>query len=336
MKKLKFKIFRRYKRIEDFLKGHPFWPSFLSNGGMLLFFLILSIGFTILCGINSLKDVLPELRVTNLTLKGDEYTWLRSIYINHDIEKSSKDSLSIKYSFTQDLKPLDYQYDETSFYEWMSTRDTLIYDKDSVMISEFEFQTLVPHELYRSAYDIDNPNIIHYPEYHFGVINSNNGLCFRKYNVCKRGMEESAAFEEVFTGNFLSPKGDNPYIYLHFMLNSEVIFDESNGMIVFNYSHKDPLYQETYSPVNILNVFPEPTYASPSFLIYKDEELKKVIENNGFTFLGEDMGIKKRTDRTTFIWTVLFGTAIATSIEILVSLILKWKEILPKRRRKRS
>lgn len=335
MKKLKYKLIRRYKKAESYLKGHPFWPSFLSNGGMLLVFLLLSIGFTILCGTKSVKDVLPELRVMSLTLQGDEYTWLRSIYIDHDIDKSAKDSLNIKYSFTQELKAVEDQYDERSFNDLMRERNHILYKKDSIMISELEFQTLVPHELHKSAYDIDNPTIQQFTEYHFGVVTSNNGLCFRKYNVCKKGMERKAKFEEVFTGNFISPKGDNPYIYLHFKLNSEVIFDEKNGVIVFNYSPKDPLFQETYSPVNILNVFPEPTYASPSFLIYKNDELKKVIENNGFTFLGEDMGIKKRTDRATFIWTVLFGTAIATTIEILVNLILKWKGILPKRRQRR-
>lgn len=336
MKKLKFKIFRRYKRIEEFLKGHPFWPSFLSNGGMLLFFLILSIGFTILCGTRSLKDVLPELRVTSLTLLGDEYTWLRSIYIDHDLDKSNKDSLNIQYSFTQLLKDPEDQYDESQFDAWMTSRETVPYNRDSVMISELEFATLVPHEVYKSGYDIDDLNVRKYPEYHFGVTKANTGLCFRKYNVCKEGMEEKANFEDIFTGNFISPKGDNPYIYLHFQLNSEVQFGEQTGRIVFNFSPKDPLLNETYSPVNIINVFPEPTYVSPSFLVYKDEELKKVIENNGFTFLGEDMGMKKRTERSTFIWTVLFGTAIATTIEILVSLILKWKEILPKRRRSRT
>lgn len=86
--------------------------------------------------------------------------------------------------------------------------------------------------------------------------------------------------------------------------------------------------------VNILSVFPEPTYISPSSIIYEGDELAKLYRNNGFVFLGEDLSIKQKSDRNTFLWTVLFGTAIALTIDILVNLILKWRDILPKRRRK--
>ena len=335
MNLLKFKFIRKYKKAERFLKGHPFWPSFLSNGGVLLLFLILSIGFTILCGINSTRNILPEMRVVELTIKGDEHTWLRKLAINHDKDKSYQDTLILEYSFSQgDMRKPEKQYDESRFDRWMNRRGPFKYDKDSVMISELEFSTLVPHELHFSNHDIDDFSRIQHPEYHFGVIESNNGLCFRKYNFCKKGMENHAKFKEVFTGNFIGPGNKNPYIYLHFKFNSDIAFDNNKGKIVFQFSPKDPFYDETYSPINVINVFPEPTYASPSFISYEEDGLSKVTANGGFTFLGEDMGIKKKTDRSNFLWTVLFGTAIALTIDILVNLILKWRDILPSRRKK--
>jgi hypothetical protein len=335
MNLLKFKFIRKYKKAERFLKGHPFWPSFLSNGGVLLLFLILSIGFTILCGINSTRNILPELRVIELTTKGDEYTWLRKLTLLHDIDKSYQDTLTLEYSFARgDMRPVNEQYDESRFDSWMNRRGPFRYEKDSVMISELELSTLVPHELHYCAHDIDDLSQSQYPEYHFGVIESNNGLCFRKYNFCKNGWENKAKFKDVITGNFIGPGNKNPYIYLHFKLNAGAVFDNNHGKIIFQFSPKDPLYDETYSPFNLINVFPEPTYASPSFIIYEEDGLKKVLANGGFTFLGEDMGIKKRTDRSNFLWTVLFGTAIALTIDILVHLILRWKDILPSRRKK--
>ena len=62
--------------------------------------------------------------------------------------------------------------------------------------------------------------------------------------------------------------------------------------------------------------------------------MAKVIKNNGFTFLGEDLSIKQRSDKSIFLWTVLFGTSIAITIDILVNLILKWRNIIPRRRKR--
>lgn len=91
MKNLRFKAIRRYKKVECFLKNHPFWPSFLSNGSILFILLILSVIFTILCGKNSVRDIAPELKVIDLSFDGKYSTWLDQITILHDIEKDSKE-----------------------------------------------------------------------------------------------------------------------------------------------------------------------------------------------------------------------------------------------------
>lgn len=106
--------------------------------------------------------------------------------------------------------------------------------------------------------------------------------------------------------------------------------------IIFNYSSKSDTLSSTKHTVNILSIFPEPTYVTPTNIIYMNDELGHVIRNNGFVFLGEDMNIKQKSERSTFLWTVLFGTAIAVSIDILVNLILKWKGILPRKRRRKD
>ena len=110
---IKFRFLRCYKKTELFLKSHPFWPSFLSNGGVLVAILILCVGFTIFCGWNSLKDVHPELSFASVTFKGDEYTELYNIFITHDKDKVTPDTVSVRYGLTQEQKKPEDQYDES-------------------------------------------------------------------------------------------------------------------------------------------------------------------------------------------------------------------------------
>ena len=346
MRTFKYRFFRWYKRTETFLRSHPFWPSFLSNGGVLVLILVLCIGFTLFCGWNSLKDVHPELSYASVTFRGDEYTALYDIRITHDKDKITPDTVSICYHLTQKTKEPEDQYDESRLDAWMRERLGNTYSRDNALVSEFEFATTKPYEHKLSAHNIDNIYLnIKEGEmrpdsgssHFFGVTEADTDMCYRKYDYCEKGYEDKYSYNnEIFVGNFLSSKKTNPYIYFEFHLNGEFEVGEKSGKIVFKYNLKDPRYDDSYSPVNILQVFPEPTYASTSFLIYEKEELGKVIANNGFNFLGEDLGIKRRTEKSTFVWTVLFGTAIAATVDILVNLILKWRGILPGKRRRRK
>lgn len=334
MKILRYKAIRRYKKVETFLKNHPFWPSFLSNGGILTIFLILSILFTVICGKNSVKDIDPELKVIDLEFDGKYSTWLDKITILHDIEKDSKefvDRFFVSYGSTDD-PDTSSTFDASAIYEKISEYGTKI-DKESSVISRMRF--LVNKE---STLVSTKNNILIDENALFNkciaLPDTISPLLYTQHLVCCKDSLKRKIFEEAFDGNFVASNRKNPYIYFNFHLGGSFLLDADKSALLFIFAEKDNQFHQTLNPVNILQVFPEPTYQSPSSIIYKGEDLAKVIRNNGFTFLGEDLSIKQRSDKSVFLWTVLFGTSIAITIDILVNLILKWRNIIPRRRRR--
>ncbi len=328
MNTLKYKVLKRYKKAETYLKNHPFWPSFLSNGGILAIMFIASVVFTVICAKNSLTDINPVLKVIDLSIQGDEKTELYKLGIYHDVNSDEQDLVFVEYGLTQ--KDRAYNYDEYKF-ETALKNAGLAYDKDSVLISELCFKTMDSHRVINSSHNLSigqgNP-------YYFCVTDSISDLYYKQYNYCKRGMDTIAVFKNSFVGNFIANNKKNPYIYLNFIIDGGYTSDPEDAFVIFNIGPKKGDNRVSSTAVNILSVFPEPTYISPSSIIYEGDELAKLYRNNGFVFLGEDLSIKQKSDRNTFLWTVLFGTAIALTIDILVNLILKWRDILPKRRRK--
>lgn len=335
MNNLRFKAIRRYKKVETFLKNHPFWPSFLSNGGILTIFLIASIIFTIICGKNSTRDILPELKVIDLRFSGNYESWLSEINIFHNIhvpglEENHNDRISFGYGSTYHER--DTIYDDIAFLDKVNDYYNLGIEADSVIISKMSINTYDTYTLLESCNNISlsaNPGF----SASMAVIDSISPSYYSHNTICPVDSLKSEQFRETFDGNFISTNKRNPYIYMNFVLDGDFRYNPEKTNITFIFSEKDGLMSETKAPVNILSVFPEPTYQSPSCIIYTGDDLKEVIENNGFTFLGEDLSVKQKSDKQIFLWTVLFGTAIATTLDILVNLIIKWRNIAPRRRR---
>lgn len=337
MKNLRFKVIRRYKKAEAFLKNHPFWPSFLSNGGILTIFLIASIIFTVICGRNSTRDILPELKVLDLRFSGNYETWLNDINIFHNIhlpglEENHNDRISFGYGST--CYERDTIYDDRAFLDKVNAYYNLGIDADSVIVSKMSIKTFDTYTLLETRNNIGllaNPK----SSMPMAVMDSLSPTFFSHNLICPKDSLRSERFRDTFDGNFISTNKRNPYIYLNFILDGDFRYHPEESTITFIFSEKDGMMSETKAPVNILSVFPEPTYQSPSCIIYEGDDLKKVIENNGFTFLGEDLSVKQKSDKRTFLWTVLFGTAIAITIDILVNLIIKWRDIVPRRKRRK-
>lgn len=333
MKTARYRAIKRYKKIESFLKNHPFWPSFLSNGGILFLLLILSLLFTVLCGKNSVKDISPELKVVDLSFDGNYKTWLDKIVILHDIDRESKefvDRFVVSYGATDSYD--NVTFDPSAIYKKIADYGVDI-DKENTIISKMRFLVYNESELVSTRNNIlidENASF----DKCIALPDTVSPMLYTQHLVCCRDSLKRKTFEEVFDGNLVASNRKNPYIYFNFLLDGSFLLDADKSDLVFIFSDKDNQYHQTLNPVNILQVFPEPTYQSPSSIIYKGEDLVKVIENNGFTFLGEDLSIKQRSDKNIFLWTVLFGTSIAITIDILVNLILKWRNIIPRRKRR--
>ena len=329
-KNLKKSILDRYARAEAYLKNHPFWPSLLTDGGVLSLMLIISICFTVFCGLNSVKDISPELKVVEINFRGAHslsylhINMLRNYVINAEQGEFETDRIDVDYSFSDYIKK--NRYKEDNLLDIWTTMSLMSYD--TLKIGRIGFYSNSPLKNVITFPEVKREGIRGTGLYHT-VADSLSVHNFSNVFVARRSESDSVVFSNHYYGDFFKSSSTNPYIYLNFRLESAIAVDAEldSSAVFFEFSAKDPQLKETLSPVNIINVFPEPTYISPSYIIYKGEELHKMIKNNGFTFLGEDLGVKRKTDRATFLWTVLFGTAIALTIDILVHLIVKWRKL---------
>ena len=335
MKPTKYKFLKRYKKVENFLKGHPFWPSFLSNGGLLSVLLVISIVFTIICGRNSVRDIVPELKVMHLEFSGQNKTWLDHINITHDVDKERKefkDLLIASYGITDEVD-ISRMFDDSGICKRIATEYGVKLDKSS-LISKMNFRVNNDIEFIDMKYNayLDDKASFDTCISFSDTIDLQQ---YSKYLICCKDSLNKGVFEDAYAGNFIASSRRNPYIYFNFHLDGNFLLDANESILTFVFSERDEQFRQALNPVNILHVFPEPTYQSPSYILYKGEDLAKVIRNNGFTFLGEDLSIKQDSDKKTFLWTVLFGTVIAVTIDILVNLIIKWRNIIPRKRRRR-
>ena len=337
------KLVRRYARIYAYLKNHPFWPSLLTDGGVLTLLLILSIGFTVLCGVRSVKDISPELKVIDIDFRGPHSLSHLSISIEKNdptaegSQKLHEDNIYVGYSLSRYMKP--YIWDEDYLRDVWSTLPIDLYDTVRVgrlmfySNSELKDVLSVPHIKkagFGGSTEIRDTGI------YLTKTDSVTGNKASNVFVVKRTESDTVKFANIYSGEFFKTGSHNPYIYLNFRISAHVKNEIDSSYVMFSLSHKDPVLKETLNPVNIINVFPQPTNISPSYIIYQGEDLNKMLNNNGFTFLGEDLGVKRKTDRANFLWTVLFGTAIALTIDILVHLIMKWRNLSGQKKRRKQ
>ena len=62
-------------------------------------------------------------------------------------------------------------------------------------------------------------------------------------------------------------------------------------------------------------------------------DIQDVLENGGVYFLAEDMAKKDKAERKIFISSVLLGASLAFLIDIIINLVIKWRD-LSKRQKK--
>lgn len=81
------------------------------------------------------------------------------------------------------------------------------------------------------------------------------------------------------------------------------------------------------APMTIESVYPQPTELTLENIIYRGKDVEKVFEQGGIYVTAIDPVKKSRSDRMEFLWTVLIGTIIAFSLDIIVQLVIKWRKL---------
>lgn len=316
---LKDRILARYKHIETFLKRHPFWPSFLTDGGVLTIMLLCSLAFTIICGIQSVKDITPELKVVDIDFKGTNALAGCKVNIYRNIcdneragDISESDQVIVEYNLSE--------LGSSEKYINRFAKDSLVAGEFSVRFNgEIKSASSSPNRFFKTHNGVDEFETL---------VDTISKESYRNFFISTPSALGKARFSETFRGNFLSSSKNNPFIYFNLVIDGPIEMPSDSSYVGFTFAERLKGSNVAASPVNIINVFPEPTYVSPSYIIYSGEQFRELWKNSGFTFLAEDLGVKRKSDRATFLWTVLFGTAIALTIDILVNLILKWKMLI--------
>lgn len=129
------------------------------------------------------------------------------------------------------------------------------------------------------------------------------------------------------TGHIFSDENNrSPYYRIYLRLNMDISESLMGEEIGLHYS--DITNQST---LNILNVFPQPNIVRPDYIGWcGKEKIQEVSSTLGILIFFEDLNRKAQTDRDVFLCTVLLGTALAFLLDIIVNLIIKWRNLVSK------
>lgn len=134
-------------------------------------------------------------------------------------------------------------------------------------------------------------------------------------------------------------QGDNPYFCcyygFHAIRNTYNLDENSTIAILYNpFSHDNHSknmnsHNDMYvrAPMTVDDVYPKPTYMDLNVLIYKGRDVENVLDQGGVYLSAVDPEKKNHADRMEMLWTVLLGTIIAFSLDIIVQLIIKWRKL---------
>lgn len=147
------------------------------------------------------------------------------------------------------------------------------------------------------------PDIIELSEFY------KNGECYSMVN----GIFES------FYGNLFYSDEDNPYIC--FFLKIEMKYNDN--------TKGDIRICTTKSPMNYTSLYPTPDVIQPEYVQYNTpEKIQAVLHNGGVFFVADDINKGWEASRKSFLFSVLLGAAAAFILDIIVNLIIKWRNLV--------
>ena len=166
------------------------------------------------------------------------------------------------------------------------------------------------------------------------VCNSIKYTSHDKYYFGYSSLEDSTHyFKYSFYGKdvFKQWSKVNPYFKIWIGLNMKCKYeldDNSEITILLDDSNNNKYGKCINEPLNIEEIIPQPSYRSVSEIKYKGKEkINEVVKNGGVYISALDPEKKAESDKRQILFSVFAGTFIAFCIDILVQLILKWRNI---------
>ncbi|MBV4225857.1 hypothetical protein KSZ12_08335 [Parabacteroides distasonis] len=146
------------------------------------------------------------------------------------------------------------------------------------------------------------------------------------YDITK----ESNTFSTTIFGDFLfNTDKNNPYVFFYLILKDfSPIYINESSCIRIDYGHPED-NGFIKNPINITSIYPQPSTITPGSILYKGKEkITEVFQNGCISFSGEDIEKKRQSDQMLFLYTVLFGSCLTFLVQIFISLIVKWRDVV--------
>lgn len=142
-----------------------------------------------------------------------------------------------------------------------------------------------------------------------------------------------------YCDNLFAPRieKNNPYYYFNLKIDAQGFDPEigENRIVVFFGNIKPYKYGQVNASrgLKYQYVYPEPDLITFGEINYTSKEkLQKVIDNGGIIVQAEDIEIKNKNERESILVSVLLGTLVAFWIDVVINLVIKWRNIALKMR----
>lgn len=135
----------------------------------------------------------------------------------------------------------------------------------------------------------------------------------------------------VYGDELLAPnnKANNPYYYFFLRLDLDIDMEKIESSfsgigIYFGDFARNGSNVRQNKALKIQYVFPEPDIVTNgAFLYHSSEAIQRVISNGGIIVQAEDIALKNKGDKESFIYAILLGAIFAFWIDVFVNLIIK-------------
>lgn len=154
-----------------------------------------------------------------------------------------------------------------------------------------------------------------------------------KYRIDSYSNDKTSVIEAAARGNGLFFKGRNPYIAFHLTFENMTLPENAKDCYMNMYYDGEGISFEDFtkpykSPINIVSVFPEPDYYTPTGIIY-EKNLPEIFKSHGLYIVLEDYSKKRENDSALFLSSVFLGLVVSLIIQLTVSLMTdfwEWKK----------
>lgn len=346
-------MLRLYIKFRRYFINHPFWPYFLSHGIVHIIGAILTIILCIHFYDNSLayepvyKQV--DLKLTDNFSESAKYIEIAfdsSTDLDKDDEYSSTLSVYAAYGPTdttmmRKIEPFYHDPERITFIgrddygkSYFATPNYNPYIEDSSQkyrVSRLSLATLNSEFVCVSGTNPD-PSVCHIDTLSSKYIEQNTYCDYRKVSgeKSREKYRSNLCNDLELIGNFLKDSNDNPYYHFSLIINDRLKdHKKAEGIVTFRFGNDDSTDQMIH--LNFLQCMPSTYNYNPVDGLTFD--IQDVLDNGGIYFLAEDLALKDKAERKIFMSSVLLGACLAFLIDIIVNLVIKWRNLAKRKKR---